>query len=66
MIWSVCATVDEEGRLKMDAFLRELEGIFPVKDTAYEYYVDVRLKNMIAWEEKLSESWRYQPGYHLI
>lgn len=66
MVWSVCATVDEAGRVKMDTFIREMEGIFPVKDTIYEYYVDPRLKNMLAWEEKLSESWRYQAGYKVM
>lgn len=31
MIWSVCASVDEEGRKKMDSYLREMEGSFPNK-----------------------------------
>ena len=31
LIWSVCASVDEESRKKMDNFLRELEGQFPAK-----------------------------------
>lgn len=31
LIWSVCASVDEEGRKKIDTFLREIEGTFPNK-----------------------------------
>lgn len=31
MIWSVCAAVDEEGRKKIDSYLREMEGSFPNK-----------------------------------
>ncbi|MGH0155728.1 UNVERIFIED_CONTAM: hypothetical protein FKN15_029966 [Acipenser sinensis] len=31
MIWSVCAAVDEDGRKKIDNFLREMEGTFPNK-----------------------------------
>lgn len=31
MIWSLCAAVDEEGRKKIDSYLREMEGSFPNK-----------------------------------
>ena len=31
VIWSLCAGVDEEGRKKMDSFIREMEGQFPPK-----------------------------------
>lgn len=31
MIWSVCASVDEDGRKKIDSYLREIEGSFPNK-----------------------------------
>lgn len=58
MIWSLCASVDEEGRQKMDNFVRETEG-FPVRDTIYEYYVDVRQRGFVSWEEKLSPSWKF-------
>ncbi|XP_033219684.1 dynein heavy chain 2, axonemal [Belonocnema kinseyi] len=62
MIWSLCASVNEEGREKMDNFIREMEGTFPIKDTVYEYYVDIGLRNFISWEEKLSASWKYTSG----
>lgn len=62
LIWSVCCTVNEDGRKKMDAFVREKEGCFPLKDTIYEYYVDVRKRCFVSWEDKLQDSWRYETG----
>ncbi|XP_072759448.1 dynein axonemal heavy chain 2 [Anoplolepis gracilipes] len=62
MIWSLCASVDEKGRQKMDNFIREIESFFPLKDTVYEYYVDTRLRAFILWEEKLSQAWKFQPS----
>lgn len=31
LIWSICASVDEDGRKKMDNFLREMDDTFPNK-----------------------------------
>ncbi|KAK1153304.1 dynein heavy chain 2, axonemal [Acipenser oxyrinchus oxyrinchus] len=59
MIWSVCAAVDEDGRKKIDNFLREMEGTFPNKDTIYEYYVDAKNKTWAPFEDKLPKGWRY-------
>lgn len=53
MIWSICATTNEEGRTKFDTLIREKEGVFPIKDTVYEYYVDVQNHAFASWEEKL-------------
>ncbi|XP_029784654.1 dynein heavy chain 2, axonemal [Suricata suricatta] len=62
MIWSVCASVDEEGRKKIDSYLREIEGSFPNKDTVYEYFVDPKMRNWMSFEEMLPKSWRYPPN----
>jgi dynein heavy chain len=62
MIWSVCCTTNEEGRRKLDAFIREKEGVFPIKDTVYEYFVDVPNKCFVLWETKLPYDWKYEPG----
>ncbi|XP_066933177.1 dynein axonemal heavy chain 2-like [Clytia hemisphaerica] len=61
LIWSICASVDEDSRRKIDNFLRELEGSFPSKDTVYEYHVDVKQKTWVSWEDKLRTGWRYSP-----
>jgi len=60
LIWSVCAGLNEDGRWRMDNFIREIETSFPLHDTVYEYYVDPRLRLFVSWEEKLSVAWRYQ------
>lgn len=31
LLWSVCASVDEDGRKLIDGFIREMEGQFPAK-----------------------------------
>ncbi|XP_043933259.1 dynein axonemal heavy chain 2 [Protopterus annectens] len=69
MIWTVCAAVDEDGRKKMDNFLRELEGTFPNKDTIYEYFVDPKNKTWASFEDKLPKGWRFPvnaPFYKII
>ncbi|XP_062072422.1 dynein axonemal heavy chain 2 isoform X1 [Lepus europaeus] len=62
MIWSVCASVDEDGRKKIDSFLREIEGSFPNKDTVYEYFVNPKMRSWTSFEDKLPKSWRYPPN----
>uniref|UniRef100_G1RF97 Dynein axonemal heavy chain 2 n=1 Tax=Nomascus leucogenys TaxID=61853 RepID=G1RF97_NOMLE len=62
MIWSVCASVDEEGRKRIDSYLREIEGSFPNKDTVYEYFVDPKIRSWTSFEDKLPKSWRYPPN----
>lgn len=57
----MCATVNEEGRKKLDAYIREKETLFPLSESVYEYYVDVRNKCFSPWEEKLTESWKFEP-----
>ncbi|KAL0129633.1 hypothetical protein PUN28_001711 [Cardiocondyla obscurior] len=69
MIWSLCASVNEDGRQKIDKFIREIESFFPLRDTVYEYYVDGRLRTFVLWEEKLSPTWKFQanlPFYKII
>ncbi|XP_055012614.1 dynein axonemal heavy chain 2 [Boleophthalmus pectinirostris] len=69
VIWSICASVNEDGRKKMDNFLRELEGTFPIKDTVYEYCVDIKNRAWIPFEERLTKGWRYNanaPFYKIM
>lgn len=44
LIWSVCASVDENGRQRMDAFLREKDGTFPVKVVCRPFHVVVHVE----------------------
>ncbi|XP_030837708.1 dynein heavy chain 2, axonemal [Strongylocentrotus purpuratus] len=69
LIWSVGCTVDEDGRKKLDNYIREIEGTFPNKDTVYEYYVDPKGKSWSHWEDKLRSGWRYpntSPFYKIM
>ena len=69
VIWSIGASVDEDGRKKMDTLFREIEGSIPAKDTAYEYFIDVKNKTWNHWEQKLIDGWKYNPSlpfYKLI
>ncbi|CAJ1086733.1 dynein heavy chain 2%2C axonemal-like [Xyrichtys novacula] len=69
LIWSICASVDEDGRRKIDNFLREIEGTFPIKDTVYEYYVDTKTKTWASFEETLPKGWCFNanaPFYKIM
>lgn len=44
LIWSICASVDENGRQRMDAFLREKDGTFPVKVVCRLFHVLVHVE----------------------
>lgn len=68
LIWSVCATVNEQGRKLVDNCLREMEGQFPSQDTVYEYFVDARSQNWAHWESELHAAWRYSSdtAFHRI
>ena len=61
MIWSLCCSVDEDGRKKIDNYIRELEGSFPNKDMIYEYFVDFKNKTWLHWEDRLRGGWKYSP-----
>ncbi|KAK3095642.1 hypothetical protein FSP39_017066 [Pinctada imbricata] len=62
LIWSICCSVDEDSRKKIDNYIREMEGTFPNKDMIYEYFVDPKGKTWVHWEEKLKSGWKYVPG----
>ncbi|VDP80672.1 unnamed protein product [Echinostoma caproni] len=62
MTWSICCIVDEDGRKKIDAYLREMEGSYPNKDSIYEYFVDPKGRSWVHWEEKLRSGWKYAPN----
>ncbi|CAF4716798.1 unnamed protein product [Rotaria socialis] len=69
LMWSIAASVNDEGRKKIDIFFRETEGTFPNKDTVFEFYVDAHNRTWIHWEEQLKEGWTYNseiPFYKII
>lgn len=50
LIWSICASVDEDSRKKMDNFLREIEGQFPAKVCSLN-----RMENLFIQQKLLGE-----------
>ncbi|CAF0727175.1 unnamed protein product [Didymodactylos carnosus] len=69
LLWSIAASVDDIGRKKIDIIFREIEGTFPNKDTVFEFYVDMRNRTWIHWEETLKNGWIYDgtlPFYKII
>ena len=50
LIWSICASVDEDSRKKMDNFLREIEGQFPAKVCSLN-----RMENLFIQQKLLRE-----------
>ncbi|CAM9353290.1 unnamed protein product [Choristocarpus tenellus] len=59
MVWSVMAAANEEGRKKLDSFLRDVEAQFPPTSTVYDYVVDVKKRDWEPWESKV-------PSFHYI
>lgn len=59
LVWSIGATLDESGREKFDSYIREMDGIFPVVDTVYDYFVEVKAKCFIHWKANLSSDWTF-------
>lgn len=68
LIWSVCAAVDEDGRQKLDTFIREIETGFPHLGLIYDYFVNLEKKEWTAWQDKLQAKPNIMPNtpYHKI
>lgn len=69
MIWTVCACVDEFGRSTIDNFIRELDSIFPIKETVYDYYVDPKTRSFLSWRNMLCDQRAYDentPFYKIV
>ncbi|KAI9356982.1 dynein heavy chain and region D6 of dynein motor-domain-containing protein [Zopfochytrium polystomum] len=62
VIWAIGGSLTDESRRKFDMFMREIEGLFPSKDTVYEYSVDKQTKTWVPWEDKLPTAWKYNPS----
>jgi len=61
VIWSVMAAVDEDGRAKLDGFLRDIEAQFPPAQQVYDYFVDPKKRDWELWETKVP-AWRPLKG----
>jgi len=61
MVWSVCAALDEPGRKKISACLSDIENLFPVANTVYDYFIDISKNEFLEWNTKVP-SWRGTKG----
>lgn len=69
LIWSICASVDENGRQRMDAFLREKDGTFPVKVVRRLFHLLVHVEECLleveVWMQQTSNLPPTLPGHRL-
>lgn len=61
LVWTVGASVDESGRKKISVCLGDIDALFPVSNTVYDYYVDVSKNDFLGWDTRIP-SWRYVKG----
>ena len=60
LAWSVGGAADEDGRKKLDQYIREIEAQLPAKGTMYDFFVDVPKVQWTHWEEKINAK-AYRP-----
>ncbi|GIM07381.1 hypothetical protein Vretimale_11536 [Volvox reticuliferus] len=58
LIWSIGGPLDEDGRKKFDAFMREMDTRYPSAETVFEYFVDPKTKAWLAWETRLTGTFK--------
>lgn len=40
IVWSIGASVNEEGRVMFDYSMRDIDSIFPHQNTVYDYFIN--------------------------
>ncbi|KAG1668463.1 hypothetical protein FOA52_005236 [Chlamydomonas sp. UWO 241] len=58
IIWGVGGPLDEDGRKKFDAFMREMDTRYPASETVFEYFIDHKERAWKPWEGKLSAAYK--------
>jgi len=56
VIWSIGATVNEDGRKMLDYIMRDIESMFPHMNTVYDYYINNEKNEYASWDDKISTS----------
>jgi len=57
MVWSVGGAVEETGRKKLSQCMQDIDAVFPVANTLYDYYVDVSKNEFKPWDDRVP-NWR--------
>jgi len=58
LIWSVGASVNEEGRNLFDSQMRDIESMFPNSLTVYDYFINTEKLEWGLWDEKIGVAWK--------
>jgi dynein heavy chain len=68
IIWSIGASVDEDGRVIIDDAIKDIDSGFPHSGTLYEHTVNMEKSEWANWSDKLSGKYTIQPGteFHKI
>ncbi|KAM3621055.1 uncharacterized protein V6R79_005381 [Siganus canaliculatus] len=69
LIWSICASVDEAGRMEMNYFLQGMVPSLPIESSIFECCVDVKRKKWTVFVAQLPKNWRYNsntPFYKIL
>jgi len=68
IIWSIGATVDEDGRSVIDDAIKDIDSGFPHTGTLYDHTVNLEKCEWMNWNDKLSAKYTIQPGtaFHKI
>ena len=61
LVWSVGAALDEVGRKKISTCLADIESLFPIANTVYDYFVDCTKNDFYEWGNKVP-TWRMAKG----
>jgi dynein heavy chain len=62
LVWTVGATVNEEGRNMIDYHMRDIESMFPHVASVYDYFINTEKNEWGMWEQKLGSIWKPNPN----
>ena len=54
MIWTLGMDLDQQGRIKFDQLVRDIEGVFPFSQQIFDYYLNFDKFEFFLWEQKLT------------
>ena len=58
LIWTIGASVNEDGRNLFDSAMRDIESMFPNSLSVYDYYVNAEKMDWGLWEERIGTTWK--------
>ncbi|GMH41208.1 hypothetical protein BSKO_09118 [Bryopsis sp. KO-2023] len=61
IIWGIGGPLDEVGRKKFDAFMREMDTRYPSSETIFDYFVEPKQRAWVSWESKLPSAFKPAP-----